>query len=166
MELTLRKAGIEDFPEVCSMYSRAVESMHAQGMDQWDAEYPSAVLLREDIEKGHMYLGILEGRIVSAVVLNEDHDIAYDQCRWLYEEEAYPVVHRLCVDPDAQRGGVGLKTMELAEALLKKRGYRIVRLDAFSLNPPAVQLYERLGYNRSGAARWRKGHFYLYEKRL
>jgi predicted GNAT family acetyltransferase len=39
-------------------------------------------------------------------------------------------------------------------------------LDAFSLNPFALRLYEKIGYVRVGEANWRKGLFYLYEKKI
>ncbi len=50
--------------------------------------------------------------------------------------------------------------------MLRDRGIESVRLDAFSLNPYALRMYEGLGYKKVGEANWRKGLFYLFEKNL
>ena len=56
--------------------------------------------------------------------------------------------------------------MGAVEAWARERGYRDIRLDAFSLNPQALRMYDRLGYAKRGEAVWRKGLFYLMEKQL
>ena len=33
-------------------------------------------------------------------------------------------------------------------------------------NPFATKMYEKIGYEKTGSAEWRKGLFYLYEKKL
>jgi hypothetical protein len=39
-----------------------------------------------------------------------------------------------------------------------------IRLDAFTLNPGAIRLYEGRGYRKAGSVRFRKGMFNCYEK--
>ena len=56
--------------------------------------------------------------------------------------------------------------MDFLEQSVLDRGLRAIRLDAFSLNPAALKLYESRGYERAGEIQFRKGLFYLYEKRL
>jgi RimJ/RimL family protein N-acetyltransferase len=56
--------------------------------------------------------------------------------------------------------------MEFAEQRAARAGYRAVRLDAFSGNPAALRLYDRLGYRRCGTARFRGRGFVLFEKVL
>lgn len=57
-------------------------------------------------------------------------------------------------------------TLQLIEEYLRNKGIECVRLDAFSKNPSALRMYEKIGYRRSGEIYWRKGLFYLYEKKL
>lgn len=54
----------------------------------------------------------------------------------------------------------------MIEDLLKKQRVQSIRLDAFSLNPYALKMYEALGYEKVGEINWRKGTFYLCEKKL
>lgn len=52
------------------------------------------------------------------------------------------------------------------ESMAMKNGIKAIRLDAFTENPIALRLYEKLGYNIAGYADWRKGRFALMEKKL
>jgi len=45
-------------------------------------------------------------------------------------------------------------------------GMEELRLDVYSLNPYSLKLYDHAGYVKTGEANWRKGHFYLMEKRV
>lgn len=56
--------------------------------------------------------------------------------------------------------------MRHIEQQVKKEGARAIRLDTFTQNPYAVSMYEGLGYAKRGYANWRKGSFYLMEKKL
>lgn len=44
--------------------------------------------------------------------------------------------------------------------------YESVRLDVFSKNPYAIRLYENNSYEKRGNVCWRKGEFYLMEKKI
>ena len=54
--------------------------------------------------------------------------------------------------------------MRLIEEFLKGEGIETIRVDAFSLNPFALKMYEKAGYSKVGEANWWKGLFYLFEK--
>lgn len=85
---------------------------------------------------------------------------------WQYEHLCYSVIHRLCVNPLYQNKGVGAKTMQYIKDILRSESFEAVRLDAFSQNPAALNLYRKLGYNKVGEILFRKGLFYLFEKKL
>jgi ribosomal protein S18 acetylase RimI-like enzyme len=76
------------------------------------------------------------------------------------------VIHRLCVSPPFQNKGIGVQTMIAAEAIIKSMNIDTVRLDAFSKNPAALNLYRRLDYSEVGFVYFRKGRFIHFEKKL
>ena len=78
----------------------------------------------------------------------------------------YYVIHRLCVSSHFQKQGIGTRTVQHIEEQAKNIGAETIRLDAFTLNPHALKLYEKLGYREVGIANFRKGKFYLMEKKL
>lgn len=166
IELILRMATIEDLEHVEKIFKNAIEVMDSNGINQWDDIYPNKEILKEDILKGEMFLGVVDNKIACAFVLNSDYDEEYNNGNWKYRNESFNIVHRLCVNPGFQNQGIGTQSMMLIEKILRKDGIESIRLDAFSLNPFALRLYEKIGYVRVGKANWRKGLFYLYEKKI
>lgn len=166
MALNFRKGKEKDLDEVAALFQRAILYMTRQGIPQWDEVYPDREILRQDIEKQQLYVGVWEDRIVSVYVLNREYEPEYNTGDWTYRGEEYRVIHRLCVDPCVQNQGIGRNTMEHIEEELTQQGLKSIRLDAFTRNPYALRMYERLGYQTVGHADWRKGRFYLMEKLL
>ncbi|HBF38124.1 MAG TPA: hypothetical protein DDW50_12470 [Firmicutes bacterium] len=78
------------------------------------------------------------------------------------------VIHRLAVNPEYQKQGIGRQLMDFAEKCALERGYTSIRLDAYSGNHRAVNLYENRGYKKVGQFFYpsREFPFYCYEKRI
>ncbi len=163
--MTLRLAQTKDVQTVAAIFRRAVADMCDRFIFQWDDIYPSEEMLRQDIDNGDMYLLCDSAKIVGVIVINEDQYEEYSQGCWKCNVPAV-VVHRFCIDPPCQHQGYGKHAMQLAHIMLKERGYQSVRLDVFSQNPHALNLYESLGYIQVGRVEFRKGLFYLFEKSL
>jgi ribosomal protein S18 acetylase RimI-like enzyme len=85
---------------------------------------------------------------------------------WNYRGKNFVILHRLCVKAERQNEGIGTKTMIEIERRVKNTGIQAIRLDTFSQNPFALNMYKKLGYKKTGQAHWRKGLFYLFEKQL
>jgi len=166
MELKLRKAELNDFKSVFDVYTLAIQVMKDMGIDQWDEIYPGEDIIIKDIKNQHMYIGEIDNQIASIVVLNNEYDEEYKEADWKYKDSSFLIVHRLCVNPSFQGKGIGRQTMLLVEKKLSQEGIETIRLDAFSLNPVALKMYNSLGYEKVGEVTWRKGLFYLFEKRI
>ena len=164
--LEFHKASAGDIDAIFSVFKDAIAEMDRNGIPQWDELYPDRAILAEDISKNELFVGTLHGEIASVFVLNSECDEAYENGVWQYSDASFCVVHRLCVNPKFQNRGIGLETMRHIESELKSGGVESVRLDAFTLNPHALRLYDKLGYVRVGTADWRKGRFWLMEKKL
>ena len=113
-----------------------------------------------------MSVGRVGGRIAVAFSLEYGGEGDYEPAEWRYPADRFAVLHRLCVHPDFQGRGVAREAMDHIEKRARGQGAQALRLDAFSQNPSALRLYERRGYEKAGEIRYRKGLFYLYEKRL
>jgi len=139
--------------------------MDEQGIPQWDDIYPSKAILNADIENQQMYLIEVEGRVTGLTVINEDQSPEYAGVAWKHSGRAL-VVHRLTIHPDYQRHKLASYLMDFAEEMAAAENYDCVRLDAFTRNPAAFNLYEKRGYRRAGIVRFRKGEFFVYEKKI
>ncbi|ODA42738.1 GNAT family N-acetyltransferase [Desulfosporosinus sp. BG] len=164
--MQIRKAKHEDLNIIIEMFRNAIKVMNDNNINQWDDIYPTNINLEQDVLNGQMYVGIKDGGIVSALVINNDCEEEYKNGNWRYDNDKFAVVHRLCVNPIHQNKKIGKDTMIKIEELLKTEGIQSIRLDAFSLNPYASKMYQTLGYQKAGEAKWRKGLFYLLEKKL
>ena len=155
-----------NLPELLVLYRAATKQMDEQGIPQWDEIYPSESILREDIEQEQMYVGKKGGRIAVAFALEQCKAGDYEEAEWIYEEPSFVVLHRLCVHPEFQGQGLAKAAMDYLEQEVLSRGINIIRLDAFPQNPTAIKLYESRGYIKAGEITYRKGLFFLYEKKL
>lgn len=164
MDITYRIALLHDLDAVWALVQDAIENMIAQNILQWDELYPDKDILREDILKGQLRLGIVHEQIAVIYVINQECEDEYKYGKWRYEDRSYCIIHRLCVNPSFQNSGIGRITMLHIEKEVQSMGIQAIRLDAFSENPFALRLYNHLGYVRVGEVDWRKGRFYLLEK--
>ncbi len=152
--------------QIYNMFLAAISEMDKNGINQWDNIYPDKDIIVKDILNRQMYVGTHNKIIVSAFVINTEYDVEYNNGNWCFPNTGYKVVHRLCVNPLYQNKGIGRQAMLYIEHLLKAQGIEAIRLDAFTQNPYALKLYEKLGYKKVGFANWRKGKFYLMEKKI
>lgn len=165
-ELEFRPATPDDLDALVALYAAAAQDMRDHGIDQWDEYYPDREILSEDVESGNMVLGLLDGALACAYVVNRDYDPEYASGAWAHAQGRFCVLHRLCVNPAMQGKGLARQAMARMEKTAREQGFDSVRLDVFSQNLHAQRLYEGLGYRRTGEVRFRKGSFYLMEKAL
>ncbi len=164
--ISFRKSNFDDLNSIEELFGEAIKEMNRNDIPQWDEIYPDLEVLKEDMLKQELYVGVINHFICSAFVLNQEMDEQYSNGKWEYPISRFCIIHRLCVNPIFQNQGIGTKTMKYIEKILKEQGVETIRLDAFSLNPYALNMYSALGYNIVGEAHWRKGMFFLMEKKL
>lgn len=160
------KAKQKDLNIIADIFKNAIDLMNNNNLYQWDEIYPNHSILERDLLKEQMFIGIDNNIIVSVVVVNNEFDEQYKNGNWKYNNSKFTIIHRLCVNPKYQNQKIGKNTMILVEKLLKKQGIQSIRLDVFSLNTYALRMYQTLQYQKVGEANFRKGLFYLLEKRL
>ena len=166
LQLEFRKAAEADLEDIFRVFADAIAKMDDNGIPQWDEVYPDRSILLDDIAKNQLCVAVLDGEIVCAYAVNAECDEQYENGDWQYPDASFRVVHRLCVSPKAQSRGVGAAVcLHIAEGLVAE-GIEAVRFDAFPQNPSALRLYEKLGCKKVGTANWRKGQFWLMEKKL
>lgn len=164
--LTVRQATSADRDTLLALVTACIDGMRAQQIDQWDEQYPNVVAIDRDLHQGTAHVGLLGDTLVAMIVVNEYQDPEYADVAWQYAEGRVAVVHRLMVHPDAEGHGLARLMMAFAEQLAADLGYALIRLDAFSLNPRALRLYQALDYHDAGTIRLRKGIFHCFEKQL
>jgi len=165
-QLAFRKAGSHDLEQITAMYKRAIEALTSKNIMQWDDIYPDNRIIEDDISKGEMYISENNGTAVAAYTINREYDNEYKNGKWKYPLSSFYIVHRLCITPERQNEGIGTAVMRHIEKWAKDNSAQTIRLDCFTQNPHALRMYINLEYHITGTVTWRKGSFYLMEKRL
>ena len=101
----IRKANIDDMPEILRIYSAARQFMMENGNPtQWGESYPQKSILLEDIICGQLFIEEIEGKAhgVFAFILGEDPSYhAIVDGEWL-SDSPYGTIHRVASDGRAK----------------------------------------------------------------
>jgi len=165
-DVTVRPAVESDLAAVMTLVGRCIDDMRGRGIEQWDDVYPAHDRFADDVAAGTLYVATSGGDLVGTFTLNDYQDPEYVDVPWSVTDGSVGVVHRLMVDPEVQGRRLARRLMRAAELIAIDQGYTVMRLDAFTLNPRALRLYDALGYRDAGGVQFRKGAFRCFEKRL
>lgn len=166
MNIEYRLGTKSDLDNICVLIRDAVKEMERHEIYQWDDVYPARGDFESDIEKRTLYVAYEEDNLVALYVISGECDEQYGNANWKYDDNSAYVLHRFCVSPRFQNKGIGKAALIHIENQIKDMGYESVRLDTFTENPFAQNLYRHNGYEARGFADWRKGRFDLMEKKL
>ena len=164
--MMIRKALTADFPAACQLYKAVCDDMQARGVDQWRwGEYPNENFIREDIEKGQLY--VLEGQagLEAVLCINTQQDKEYDEKNWLFGVKPGSF-HRLGIHPDCQGKGLGKAILADVEEVLRGLGCDCLRIDTYAPNRNARKCYLRYGMRQVGEVKFfhRDEPFVCFEK--
>lgn len=149
-KLDIRKAEKYEYEKVLSFYYDVIElekdlpygPMWTKGV------YPTDEMIHELVENEVMYVGLVDGRIVSAMALNSEVVEGYDKVSWKVDagwEEVF-VLHLFGILPEYRRKGVSRAMLSYADDEASRYGKKAIRLDVLAGNLPAEKLYPGCGY--------------------
>ena len=144
----IRRAKIQEIPEIMEVARACAAHMMNMGIFQWNDHYPTEKSFTIDISRQELYVLLNEGGIIGMVALTTTMDEEYKPVEWLTKNKNNLYVHRLGVHPDFQGQGYAQKMMDYAEQFAKENGFDSVRLDTFSKNRRNQHFYEQRGYIR------------------
>ncbi len=168
-EIPIEFASEADLSGIMDLYKQCTRYLIAQGIDQWDHNYPDLSTARQDILNKDMYVMKMRQNILGAIVINEQQDMQYNDVRWKISSENPLVIHRLCINPNLQFRGNGKRLCLFAEDYGTMNGNDTIRLDTYTGNPTAMNFYRKLGYTQASGHCFYHGcsqAFICMEKRI
>ncbi len=153
--MELMKATETDLEELLALYQRAADQMKAEGLEQWHwGIYPSERMIRDDVEKGLMYIQRVDGALAGAVALFDGTgEPEYDAVSWT--GGLNPIYfHRLVIDPPMQGAGMAGGMLDDLLQMVRREGYDCIRCDTAINNKRAMRLYEKMGFRPCGYIQW------------
>jgi GNAT superfamily N-acetyltransferase len=163
----IRKAVLDDLIDIMNIIKETIIEMHSYNNHQWDESYPQEKDFIKDIESGCLYVTERDGKLQGFVCVNKLEPAEYSGLNWSLNEEAM-VIHRMSVNPDSRRMGIGTELMNFAEELALKNNVRYLKTDTYSINTKMNALFLKCGYKLVGEMSFlgKEKPFYSYEKIL
>ncbi len=146
----IRHAKLSEISDIITMTRACSAFMIANGIYQWNEDYPSKKKFENDLERKELYVLEIEKRIVGTIVISTFMDEEYAPISWLTLNDNNIYIHRLAVRPDHQGKGYARQMMQFAETYAEKNGFASIRLDTFSQNSRNQRFYEARGYQKLG----------------
>jgi len=144
----ISKASILDLGQLYGLTKSCAKHMTKNGIFQWNENYPSKEVLKNDIELQQIWK-LQEGNmIISIIVLTEIEDKEYKNVKWLTKNHKNLYIHRLAVLPKFQGKGYAQKLMNFTENYASKNNFKSIRLDTFSQNKRNQLFYEKRNYTK------------------
>ena len=148
--MTFRQADMDEFDRVRGFYWALIDVMEGGRFDPgWrKGIYPSDAELGRSLSRRELYVLEEGGRIIAAVIINNECNPGYEGLPWRVDAPAERVfmLHALGVAPDRQGQGVAGRVVSECLAAAREKGAECVRLDVLGGNEPAERLYLGAGF--------------------
>lgn len=163
----IRKAIMEDVKDIMRIIKDTIIEMQSYNNTQWNESYPQEKDFINDIKKGELFIAQRDGRVVGFVCVNKVEPVEYNDLNWSSNEEAM-VVHRMAVDINCRRQGIGMELMNFSDELALRNNIRYLKTDTYSINTKMQSLFEKCGYKLIGEMSFlsKEKPFYCYDKIL
>lgn len=135
MMMEIRKAHTDDFKAVRAFFHELIDT--SAYVPMWEKDiFPDNDILLNAINKGELFIGVLDSKIVSAVIVADNGDLTK--------------IDLLGVLPAFSRRGFARQMVKFAVDTATARGHRAVRLDVLEDNTAAEALYISMGFVHIG----------------
>lgn len=149
--MKFRTAVIEEFEEIQNLYWTLIEkSKNEPSFPGWKkGEHPSAAMIKDNIEKGCLYVLEDDSVIKACVICNLDANEEYKKVSWQVKQNGDNVwiLHALAVGYEYRGQGLGKILVKKIISLAEKRDIEAIHLDVISHNTVADRFYQSLGFN-------------------
>lgn len=149
--LTVRTVRPNELDAVWALVQRAAAHMREQGNPQWDENYPFISHFADGITAGDLFAACADdGAILGVLQINTWYEPCYDELTDWKEAPPALALHKMAVDPAAQRRGIGSSLFEHALSMAREQGLRSVRVDTYTLNTPMREFIAKFGFDPVG----------------
>lgn len=163
----IRKAVMEDLKDIMRIIKDTIIEMQSYNNTQWNENYPQEKDFINDIKKEELFIVERDGKLAGFVCVNKVEPVEYKGLHWSLDEESM-VVHRMAVDINCRRQGIGMELMNFSDELALRNNIRYLKTDTYSINTNMQSLFEKCDYKLIGEMSFlgKEKPFYCYDKIL
>jgi predicted N-acetyltransferase YhbS len=145
-----RLSDTDSIPELTRLLHRSYSPLAAMGM-RFLASHQSDAVTRKRVGGGECFVAVIDGAIVGTIVFMPA--TRTDGTPWLDRPEVASL-GQFAVEPDLQRGGLGLRLMERVEQRAAESGAAEIALDTAEPARHLREWYGKRGYRLIEYAQW------------
>ena len=166
--MEIKQASSYDLIDILFLLKQCILEMNKKGLKQWNSANPGPEIIKEDIEKGNLYLltetNIAQGMITLSDEIPED----YKEIHWKGKSEKVLYIKRFAVHPFWQDSDVSEKLMNFAEQYAKDNKYSSIRLDILDSIPADEKFFSVRNFEHAGDfhTAFQKMPYVCFEKNL
>ncbi|OUM59800.1 hypothetical protein PIROE2DRAFT_63535 [Piromyces sp. E2] len=112
--------------------------------------YPSEETITAAVKAGHQYGYSEDGKIVGAVVLNDEPGGKYENANVACKRKEYLVIHTLATSHKCYKKGIATKIVHFCIEKAKEGGYKGIYTDIIPSNTLSKNLFTKLGFKCLG----------------
>lgn len=151
MDLSFRKATVEDEATIWKILSGAIQRRKEDGSDQWQDGYPNPTVVHQDIENETGYVLTDDGAIIGYTALVIDDEPTYDHIIGSWGcHTGFMVVHRVAIDNAYLGKGLAQRMLTFIESLAQQQKVPSMRIDTNFDNVGMLRILEKSGYQYCG----------------
>ena len=95
----IKLAKLCDLDRVKEIAEACAKKMIEDNIFQWNENYPSKEIFREDIKNNALFVARINSEIVGCIMLSSYKDDVYKNVKWISEDNNNLYIHRLAVHP-------------------------------------------------------------------
>ncbi|WMJ76804.1 MULTISPECIES: N-acetyltransferase [unclassified Sedimentibacter] len=143
---SIRLAKYEDLDKIMGVYAIARRYMEDNGNPtQWGDSYPALEMLKDDIEKKHLFVYIENNEIhgAFAFIIGSDESYVYIENGSWKNDDPYGTIHRIASDGKVK--GIFSRCLDYCKELIHN-----LRIDTHENNSTMRHLIEKNGFEKCG----------------
>ncbi len=148
--MTIRPATYSDIDALMEIFEGARKIMRKSGnLNQWNNDYPSTDIVKEDIDNGNCHVLIDKDEIIGTMALIPGPDPTYRKIdgRWL-NDEPYYVIHRIATSSSGRN--VAKAMLDWAFSHIAEAGCHVIRIDTHEDNCIMKHILGKYGFSPCG----------------
>ena len=147
-----RKSTKEDIKEIMKIIKQAQDYFKANGIDQWQNNYPNDEVIDNDICNNSSYVLLGDDKIIATSAVYMDGEETYNNIydgKWLSDDK-YVTIHRIAVDNNLKGKGIAKEVIDNIEKLALKNHIHSIRVDTHKDNLSMQRLLKKNGFEYCG----------------
>ncbi|MBV4419270.1 GNAT family N-acetyltransferase [Clostridium tyrobutyricum] len=163
----IRHAVKNDVKNIIKIIDKIIVEMDSYENNQWDKSYPRETDFLKDINAKNLFICERNGKIAGFICVDRLQVDEYTDVEWSLKEN-FMVIHRMAVNPECRRMGIGSELLDFAEEYALENNIRYLKTDTYSINVKMNNLFKKFGYDIAGQIKIpeREKPFNCYEKIL